>query len=73
MTDEQSEKPQEEAKSPGSNEPDQSKLAVKELSATRRGKLGHCTRKMNEISELLLSLPTPDLVNTVKKTFRRFS
>lgn len=44
------EKPQEEAKSPDKDEPDQSKLGIKKLSATRRGKLAHCTRKMNEIN-----------------------
>lgn len=47
----QPENPQEEAKSPDTDEPDQSKLGIKELSPTCLGKLGHCTRKMkNEIN-----------------------
>ena len=41
---------EEEAIGPDTGEQHQSRHGIKELSATRRGKLGHCTRKMNEIN-----------------------
>ena len=69
-TPDQTKPTEEEAVGPNANDTiDEPKQDLRALSATRRGKLGYCTRKMNEIKQRIQYDRNPDDIQERMKEF----